>query len=296
MRAISTRLLVGTGLVLTVFVVLTALAVSWSVHQRAETARFDRLQGLVYGILGATELADQQALVVNELELPDQRLVSSTIGLYAEFIANDGSRLWQSRSSTLMIPPTKVTPIGQWLFERVDLKGQGKVDRLQLSTVWVLDNGEELPFTVHVVDEADVLVRQLRKFDQTLWATLLVAAIALLSVQLIVLRVSLAPLSRIGQEIQEIEEGQREALSEAVPRELVPLASSINALLGSERGRHAQYRHLLDDLAHRLKTPLSVLRNLGADAANSQSEILQSQTNEMQSAIDRYLQRAAVRS
>lgn len=296
MRAISTRLLVGTGLVLTVFVVLTALAVSWSVHQRAETARFDRLQGLVYGILGATELRGRDELVVNEGELPDRRLVSSSIGLYAEFIGYDGSRLWRSRSSTLMIPETQVTPIGEWLFERVVIDGQGLVDRLQLSTVWVLDSGEELPFIVHVVDEADLLVGQLRKFDQTLWATLLVAAIALLAVQLLVLRVSLKPLARIGQEIAEIENGQRDTLSETVPRELIPLASSVNALLGSERGRHAQYRHLLDDLAHRLKTPLSVLHNLAADCDKEQSETLLSQTTQMQGAIDRYLQRAAVRS
>ena len=83
MGSISTRLVIGTSLVLSVFVILTALSVSYSVRSRAETARFDRMQGLIYGILGATEISanpdDGPSLLINELELPDARLNLSLI-------------------------------------------------------------------------------------------------------------------------------------------------------------------------------------------------------------------------
>ena len=259
--------MIGTSLVLSVFVILTALSVSYSVRSRAETARFDRMQGLVYGILGATEISanpdDGPSLLINELELPDARLNQATTGLYAEIIGNDGAKLWQSRSMLVNPPQAVVRPIGDWLFETVEGKERNhtSVNRLQLSTAWAFDNGEELPFIVHVVDSADNLLAELKRFDRTLWATLLASAFALLIVQLLVLKRSLKPLEKIGDEVRLIERGERDSLSSTVPTELLPLSSGLNALLRAERARHAQYRHLIDDLAHNLKTPLSVLQN-----------------------------------
>ncbi len=280
---------------LTVFVILIALSVSWSVHQRAETARFDRLQGLVYGILGATDISDNAHLNVNTLALPDPRLNQATSGLYAELIGSDGQRLWQSTSTASWLPDSVVRPIGDWLFETVERNGQPPLHRLQLATAWEFDNGEELPFIVHVVDEADSLTRQLKRFDQTLWATLMASAAGLLIVQLLVLRQSLKPLLNIADEVAQIERGERDALSESVPRELSAMTSGLNALLSAERERHAQYRHLLDDLAHNLKTPLSVLHNL-VRPSQPDSETILEQTRLMQASIERHVQRATLRS
>jgi len=303
-RSIAARLLVGNAVVLAVFVVLTALAVSWSVHQRAETARLERLQGLVYGILGATEITPEATLVLDERALPERTLAEPVAGLYAELVGNEGERLWQSRSSVRRVPPVRATPIGEWTFERLGAEGGlPALDRLQLQSVWVFDDGEELPFVVHVVDERGSLGGELRRFDRTLWATLLGAALLLLGVQTLVLRRSLAPLERIGAEVRAIERGERGSLDADVPRELVPLASGLNALLASERGRRRRYRDLLDDLAHTLKTPLTILANLAAPgtAASPRSPIaaderatLLEQTTRMRASIERSLERATL--
>ena len=105
MNSIATRLLVSASLVLAGFVILTSLSVRHSVHSRAEQALYDRLQGLVYGILGASELDDNDRLVVNDYELPDQRLLSPVPGMYAEVISEDGTRIWQSASTVADVPP-----------------------------------------------------------------------------------------------------------------------------------------------------------------------------------------------
>lgn len=304
MKSISARLLISTAIVLAIFVLLTGLSVSYSVKKRAETALFDRLQGLVYGILGATEIEDEQRPVVNELALPDTRLSQSSSGLYAEVIGNGGAQLWESTSTSTPLPTVAYSPIGEWIFERIDQQDNKDVHRMQMATVWELESGEEIPFIVHVVADADVLTRQLRRFDQTLWLSLLASAIGLLVLQLTILNRSLQPLRHIGQELDEIEQGSREKLNEDVPRELKPLANSINLLLVSEKNRHQQYRHLLTDLAHSLKTPLSVLKNLGASAKKDNhsdrqtpsANVIDEQTSQMQSTVDRYLQRAAMRT
>ncbi|MFT4726384.1 MAG: two-component system sensor histidine kinase PhoQ [Granulosicoccus sp.] len=295
MRSITSRLVVGTSIVLTVFVILVGLSVSYSVHQRAETARLDRLQGLIYGILGATDIDNDATLSVNTLALPDPMLSQSTAGLYAELVGSDGRKLWQSTSTTSWIPNITVRPIGDWLFETAENNGTSPLHRLQLATAWEFANGEEFPFIVHVVSEADSLARQLKRFDQTLWASLLGSAIALLVVQLVVLRYTLKPLHNIGEEVADIERGYRDSLSEHVPAELRSLTMGLNALLGAERERHSQYRHLLDDLAHSLKTPLSVLQNLGKPDQAERDTILE-QTRLMRQSIERHTQRVTIRS
>jgi len=295
MQSISARLLISTALVLAIFVILTGLSVSYSVHKRAETALFDRLQGMVYGILGATEIENDQTLVVNNFALPESRLNLATSGIYAELVGNGGSQIWESMSTTNVVPKVAYSPIGEWIFERIDSDIEQDVHRLQMATVWELESGEELPFIVHVVADADIVTSQLRQFDRTLWISLLGSAILLLLLQLWVLNQSLKPLRHIGAELNEIEQGSRESLDENVPTELKPLAGSINQLLTSEKHRHEQYRHLLADLAHSLKTPLSVLKNIGS-AKTGDTRVVVEQTDQMQNTVDRYLQRATMRT
>ena len=290
-KSISSRLLIGTAIVLTIFVVLTGLSISYSVHKRAETALFDRLQGLIYGIIGAAEIGRNQTLIINEFELPDSRLNVATAGLYAEIIGDNGQALWQSKSISSLTPTVSNSVIGEWVFKRVTKSDTNDVHTMQLATVWELDSGAELAFTVHVVTDAQLLTGELRRFDRTLWISLLASALLLLLLQLWILSLSLKPLNHIGEELNEIEQGTRQKLNEAIPKELSPLASSINLLLQSEQNRHQQYRHLLDDLAHSLKTPLSVLRNIKSDNGT-----IEEQTGQMQTTIERYLQRAAMRT
>ena len=287
-----------------VFVILTGLSISYSVEKRAETALFDRLQGLVYGILGATEIEEGQRLLVNNLALPDQRLNIATSGLYAEIIGNAGSKIWESKSVSIAVPRVAYSPIGEWIFEKIELDDVNDVHRIQMATVWELESGEEIPFIVHVVADTAILTGQLKRFDQTLWLSLLASAIALTLVQLWILNRSLKPLHHIGTELSEIEHGTRDKLDEHVPKELQPLAKSINLLLVSEKNRHQQYRHLLDDLAHSLKTPLSILKNIRINKANSSSvnnaaqtdNVIAEQTGHMQNTIEHYLQRATMRT
>ncbi len=286
MNSLSARLIAGSLLVLTVFVGLTGLAVSYSVYQRAEQAAEDRMEGLVFGILGATEVDASGELLVRMGELPERTLALDSAGLYAEIVGARGKRLWQSRSIIDSVPPVQQTRIGQWQRGLVELKNGERARRMQLQTVWELDNGDELPFIVHVVDARTDDARALTRFTRSLWATLLGAAAVLLALQLGVLRAALGPLRRLGQDIDAMSNGDQAVSENDIPKELSPLVGSINALHARERQRHESYRHLLNDLAHNLKTPLAILGNLNDPRVDTQA-------SSMQRSIDRYLQRAA---
>lgn len=295
MRSINSRLLVGTTLFVTVFIVLLAVSISYSVHTRAETARFDALTGVVYGILGATDIDSNAQLSVTSASLPDDRLNSFNANLYAEIVGNDRSILWKSNSAIQPLPVTSIRPINDWMFEKVESDDGTDLLRVQYVIAWQLDNGDELPFIVHVAEDVEDLASQLKRFDRVLWLALLGVVPILPLVQWLLLRVSLKPLRDMGREISEIEQGKRDTLSDAVPSELEPLTSGLNALLRTERQRHTQYRNLLGDLSHNLKTPLSVLQNIGEKDAQNGRDILQ-QTELMKNSLTRYAQRATTRS
>lgn len=274
---------------------LLAVSISYSVHTRAETARFDALTGVVYGILGATDIDGNAQLSVNSASLPDDRLNSFNANLYAEIVGNDRSVLWKSNSAIEALPSTSVRPINDWMFEKVETDNGTDLLRVQYVIAWQLDNGEELPFIVHVAEDVEDLASQLKRFDRVLWLALLAVAPILPLAQWAMLRISLKPLHDMGREIEEIEQGKRDTLSDVVPVELEPLTSGLNALLRSERDRHTQYKNLLGDLSHNLKTPLSVLQNIGERDVQNGQGILQ-QTQLMKSSLARYAQRATIRS
>ncbi|MBX2823888.1 MAG: hypothetical protein KTR33_04100 [Gammaproteobacteria bacterium] len=287
MNSIATRLLVSASLVLAGFVILTSLSVRHSVHTRAEQALYDRLQGLVYGILGASELNDAGELNVNEYELPDQRLLSPVPGTYAEVVNAEGQRMWQSTSTVTAVPEIIPLDVGTWRFSHHQESRGAEVRRLQFTTNWSTESRKENVYYLQVVNDATEFNAQLRNFDRNLWVSLLLSALLLLLIQLLVLTWGLNPLGKIGRGLKKIESGEEDLLDNRLPVELRPLADSMNTLLQSERNRHLRYRNVMDDLAHSLKTPLSVMRNLPDDG------VITEQTSRMQDIIAYHLQRAS---
>ena len=126
------------------------------------------------------------------------------------------------------------------------------------------------------------------------------ALLVLLALLWIGLTWGLQALRRLSQELDEIESGTRESLSEQHPRELLRLTGSLNRLLHSEREQRSRYRDSLDDLAHSLKTPLAVLQGVSEDMAQrpadrNQAWVLQTQIERMSQQISYQLQRASLR-
>jgi two-component system sensor histidine kinase PhoQ len=110
----------------------------------------------------------------------------------------------------------------------------------------------------------------------------------------------LRALKGMSQELDQVEAGSREGLSEKHPSELLRLTGSLNRLLRSEREQRIRYRDSLGDLAHSLKTPLAVLQGVSETIAKrpedlEQARILQSQIERMSQQIGYQLQRASLR-
>ncbi|TFH47262.1 MAG: hypothetical protein E4H01_08595, partial [Lysobacterales bacterium] len=97
MLSLNVRLTLAASLVLVAFLGLTGLALERAFRDAGLAAVQDRLQGQIYTLLAAAELADNGRLSMPDA-LPDGRLSSPDSGLYARITAADGSVLWQSPS------------------------------------------------------------------------------------------------------------------------------------------------------------------------------------------------------
>ena len=288
MNSISVRLLLAAALVMAIFIGLTTLAIQHTVEERAELARFERMQGQVYGLLGVTGISSGE-IDISPIDLPNSLLRQPMSGAYAEIRDTEIKQVWRSPSLTTELPSSSEGEIGQWKFTTEHDPQMGKLFLLRFAVEWLLPDGEVKVFQFVVADSRHEFDQQSNAFNRKLWLAMAGMGVLLLTSIALVLAWGLSPLRRISRQLNEIENGQREQLPADVPRELTPLASRINALIASERGRRQKYRHTLDDLAHSLKTPLSLLRNIKSEEPGHE---LQRQADRMQQIIDYHIKRA----
>lgn len=286
-RSIRTRVLVAASLALAGFLAVTGAALDRAFRSSAESSVRDFLQTQIYGLLAAAELTPGNTLRLPP-SLPEPRLSRTDSGLFAWVTNDNGAIVWKSPSALGidMVSERRPAP-GDFVFRRATAGSGQPVFALSYSVVWESVDGRELPFHFTVAEDLSLYQSRVNEFRRTLWAWLLSSVVVLIIVQLGVLIWALRPLRSIAAEVNSVERGERQGLSTDYPDELQSLALNLNALLANERKQRQRYRDKLDDLAHSLKTPLAVLRNLSEHAGqggrkeNGTSEMLSEVSNQV---------------
>jgi signal transduction histidine kinase len=156
-----------------------------------------------------------------------------------------------------------------------------------------IDLGEEGSYLVAVGGDAFEIEDEIYSFDGALFVTFAVLAIVLLLTTTFQVRFGLAPLKRVSQGIAAIRAGSAERLEGVFPVEIAPLARETNALLDANRDIVARARTHVGNLAHALKTPLSVMLNeASAHGSDPFALKVREQTEIMRDQVSRHLERA----
>lgn len=124
-----------------------------------------------------------------------------------------------------------------------------------------VDLGSDGKFLVAVAGDATEIFEETRAFDFYLGGTFAALTIGLLLTTIFQVRFGLAPLKRISDAIADIRSGRAERLEGAFPVEIEPLARETNALIDANREIVERARTHVGNLAHAIKTPLSVIVN-----------------------------------
>ena len=156
-----------------------------------------------------------------------------------------------------------------------------------------IDLGEEGRYLVAVAGDANEIDEETRNFDSALVITFGVLAIVLLLTTTFQVRFGLAPLKRISEGLAAIRSGSAERLEGAFPVEIAPLARETNALIDANREIVTRARTHVGNLAHALKTPISVMINEATTHGGEPfASKVREQTEIMRDQVARHLERA----
>lgn len=293
-QSLNFRLLLSTGFILTTFFVLVAFVLEQGFRESTEQALKETLQVHLYSLLAVAEMTDSGVMKMPR-SLREPRFSNPSSGLYAAINQMDNTLVWRS-SSAIGIDLSHLLPLqpGELIFVKEQLKDQYSRLVLHYAVIWENTEGIEKHYVFTVAEDESLIIHQVDRFRTTLRTWLFFIGVLLVLIQLWVLSWSLKPLRIIVGDLEEIESGKKTRLNGQYPLELKGLAANLNALISSERAHLERYRNTLADLAHSLKTPLTILRGCITSSA-IHSKIAEEQIVRMNDIIEYQLQKAAAK-
>nr|WP_235945462.1 HAMP domain-containing sensor histidine kinase [Thermaurantiacus tibetensis] len=153
--------------------------------------------------------------------------------------------------------------------------------------------GSPTVFRFAVAASAATLDAEIAILRRTLWLALGALALGLVALAALQAGVGLLPLRRMSATIADIRAGRLARAPEAgVPPEIAPLVAELNALLDHNAAMTEAARMHAGNLAHALKTPLSVLLNEAAAESPDLAATVRREALAMRRHIDHHLARA----
>ncbi|MGO4572792.1 sensor histidine kinase [Microvirga sp. 2TAF3] len=186
-----------------------------------------------------------------------------------------------------------LAPVGDDSFGQIR-RGYGKApDERELRLIERdIDLGEDGRFIIRVAGPADEIVSGVRRFLFALTVTFTLLGLALGFTTLLQIRFGLRPLANLRNALGAIRQGEAERVAGEYPRDIAPLASDLNLLLDTNREILERARTQVGNLAHALKTPLSIIVNEAENAPGDVAAKIREQAALMRDQVNYYLDRA----
>jgi signal transduction histidine kinase len=164
--------------------------------------------------------------------------------------------------------------------------------KLRVVTRRITLPGVAAPFQFAVAADLAELETETRPFNLLLGMSLAGLWLGLMIAVALQVKYGLRPLERLRAGLVEIRTGRAERLEGDFAAEVEPLARELNALVG-QIGRVVEHaRTHVGNLAHALKTPLSVMSNEAQREQGPLAEAVRRQTEVMGRQVDHHLARA----
>jgi signal transduction histidine kinase len=295
--SLATRLFLSATAWVVVILVITGFVLS-SVYRNATERAFDRrlnlyLRTLIAEVATPDEPPDRQFQSLGEplFELP-------LSGWYWQITRTDSDKpevrasrsLWDKKLPKLEDRGIELSAAGIRL---------GYVDGPEGQSLRIVerpvDLGADGKFLVSVAGDATEIFDETRNFDYYLGGTFAALGIVLLLTTIFQVRFGLAPLKRISEAIADIRSGRAERLQGIFPVEIALLARETNALIDANREIVERARTHVGNLAHAIKTPLSVIVNeASAHGTDPYASKVLEQAEMMRSQVAHHLERARI--
>lgn len=305
--SLRVRMLLSATLVLLLFLGIMGLVLDNAFRLSAEESVSERLLLHIYALIAASDedLSDSTPAIYLPDELQEPHFNSLGSGLFGLVFTGAGDQIWRSRSSLeIQLTASQLQQVlaeaepGVARFGRLEAQGAlAPLFFMAYPVIWQAENSQAR--YVYVVLEALTPYQQeINAFRNNLWGWLAAGVIVLVAIQAAIMRWGLQPLVTLESDLKAIETGEKEYLEGSYPREIAGVTRNLNLLLANERRQRERYRNTLADLAHSLKTPLSILKNEAARPALDAETVaaLNEQVDRMNDIVGYQLERAVASS
>ena len=148
--------------------------------------------------------------------------------------------------------------------------------------------------TISIAEDLNPINKNIDQFKYWFSAMALGMLLILVILQALILRKSLQPLTKMHAELKLLQQGHLNKLSTESPSELRPLIDEVNHLLSIMEQRLRRSRDALSDLAHAIKKPLTVIKQITDKdiIPDATKTILIKQTDDIYQISDHILKRA----
>jgi len=255
----------------------------------AVTANFDaQLDYVLTQMIGSSDIGPDGEVLFTR-QPADQRFLEPYSGLYYQ-ISGAGFDPFKSRSlwdRQLTVEPGHVDADAHAYDS-----GEFADEKLRIVERDVRLPGSPVRWRFQIAQSRDALDAQigvLRRILVRSFGLLGLGLIALAAIQAIY---GLWPLRRVRRSIVAIRSGEKARIDERLPREIAPLVEELNALLEHNETQAEEARRHAGNLAHALKTPLTVINNEAMARSPDLPDTVIREARTMRRQVDHHLARA----
>lgn len=253
------------------------------------TRNFDEQLGyMLTGMIGSAEIGPDGEVFFNR-PLGDQRFLEPNSGLYWQ-IRGEGHEDFPSRSlwdRSLEVRSDR-EDVGPLVYDSSQFEGEP----LRIMERSIILPGSDTQWWFTVAASRDELNEQIANIRAILIYSFFILGIGLLLMAGLQTWYGLFPLRHVRKAIQKMRRTGESRLTEPLPREVQPLVDELNALLAHTDRQAEEARTHAGNLAHALKTPLTVLMNSATAHAPDLDDTVIREAKVMQRHVEHHLARA----
>ncbi|MBB2970154.1 signal transduction histidine kinase [Mesorhizobium sp. RMAD-H1] len=296
-RSLALRVVTLSTIWVIIALVVVATVIS-ALYREASERSFQRLLSAhLFSLVGAVSVSPDGELQ-GRPELGEIRYSSPLSGWYwsVEPVSDNLKGRLESPSlagRTIPQMPLSKVPFDQSFTRTYTEKGLKGEELSVVETEVVLDAANRVA-RFRVMGNLSEVKKEIRDFRNTLYTYLGIFGLGSILINAAIILFGLRPLDRVRASLANIREGRSARVDGALPTEIAPLAQEMNALIENNRRIVERSRTQVGNLAHSLKTPLSVLVNEGRSIGGEKGRVVVEQSQAMQVQVQHYLQRARI--
>ena len=250
---------------------------------------FDKqLEYVLNAMIAASEIGPDGEVRFNRPPA-DQRFLEPYSGVYFQ-VSGDGADTFPSRSlwDRRLRVDTAHNDVDLHTYDSREFQEEP----LRIVERDVILPGSEIRWRFQVAQSREIIDRQISDLRSTLIRAFAALGIGLLVLAALQASYGLWPLRRVRSEVVAIRSGKQSRISEDFPREIYPLVRELNELLAHSEEQAEEARRHAGNLAHALKTPLTVITNAATAASPDLADTVIREATVMRRQVDHHLARA----